>query len=214
MAFQAGQSGHLDEHNKWHQFLDDVKDPNKRGQYPGIEGPPGLDGPIGPAGPGAEYQPDAPTQRKDSTPLESGDIWVDSDDVMFAYELIATGTAPANPLDGQLWFNTGTNILHRFEAASNNWVRWVCRRVRSARRDRLDLKESKGRRATLQVSPDLRATGVMLGQRERKVRRVTLPRFLGRRVRRVIGESRGRLARSRRMPPRPFRKSILAPPLP
>ena len=122
MAFQAGQSGHLDEHNKWHQFLDDVKDPNKKGQYPGIEGPPGLDGPIGPAGPGAEYQPDAPTQRKDATPLESGDIWVDSDDVMFAYELLATGTAPANPLDGQLWFNTGTNILHRFEAASNNWV--------------------------------------------------------------------------------------------
>ena len=122
MAFQAGQSGHLDEHNKWHEFLDDAKDPAKRGKYPGIQGPAGADGPVGPPGPGSEYMPTAPATRRDGTPLIGGDIWVDSDDVLFVYELIAQGTAPPNPLDGQLWFDTNQNLLKRWDGNSNAWV--------------------------------------------------------------------------------------------
>ena len=47
MAFQAGDSGHLDEHNKWKTFLEDIKDPGNKNKYPALEGPVG---PVGPQG--------------------------------------------------------------------------------------------------------------------------------------------------------------------
>ena len=50
MAFKAGDSGHLDEHNKWKTFLDDIKDPDNADKYPALQGPPGPPGPEGPQG--------------------------------------------------------------------------------------------------------------------------------------------------------------------
>jgi hypothetical protein len=116
MTHKPGDLGHLDAHNEFDKFIDDIR--NKK-IFPG---PPGPDGPPGPPGPGAEYQPTAPSKRRDGTALLEGDIWVDSDDVLFVYELIATGVAPTSPVEGQLWYDTGKDLLKRWDSVTKNWI--------------------------------------------------------------------------------------------
>ena len=50
--FAAGQGGHLEEHNKWAQLIEDLEDPNTDpDKYPSLQGPVGPPGPPGPEGP-------------------------------------------------------------------------------------------------------------------------------------------------------------------
>jgi len=60
MAFAPGDGGHIDEHNKWLGFIEDLKDPAKKGEFPTLEGPAGPQGPEGPAGPTGPQGPVGP----------------------------------------------------------------------------------------------------------------------------------------------------------
>ena len=75
MAFQAGDSGHLDEHNKWKTFLEDIKDPGNKNKYPALEGPVGPVGPSGPQGsPGAGVVVKGNVPDQASLPSSGNDI--------------------------------------------------------------------------------------------------------------------------------------------
>jgi len=83
MTFEPGQSGHIDEHNKWVGFIEDLKDPSKRGEFPAIQGgrgpqgpagSTGATGPAGPEGPMGEQGPAGATgpQGKQGDPGSTG----------------------------------------------------------------------------------------------------------------------------------------------
>ena len=47
-TFAAGEGGHLEEHNKWAQLIEDLEDPNTDpDKYPALQGPPGPPGEDG-----------------------------------------------------------------------------------------------------------------------------------------------------------------------